>query len=495
MSENLVKSVNGKQGFVNLTTSDIPEDNSHLYLQPQERITIKTLLSQTRDLREHTYDDSIHVTKTIFGHIESNTAHRHDRVVHLTKAQKKKYDDHLKEPHGVGPRGRRGYPGPPGPPANASGGFFKHEQLTDMPSAINPDHDGRYFNKTESDGRYVNITGDTMTGDLTIDNSGSATATLTLDGTSSAPLTIRYESDNELLILDRAVAMTKGLTVNTTDLVVDAVNHRVGINTAAPDVPLEINAVNGGAIRLTYNDADGSATTHADLIVESDGDLFVSSTKDIAFGAPGGDVFFGLSTVPQVRFNMSTGLAQSVWAVADTIGNQMVFANFTTAFEDFDHDTQTDPTFYFHSDLDPMVSNSQWGSLHHDQEDFIIETGVATGAGSAPTTNRNAIVLKGTGGVVTTAGRIKNTTRYTTTQAIPVTDDVVFANTDGSAWTATLPIGAEGQTLKIVNSGSSGNLLTLAPNGAEHLLGVNSNFLLFDGESLIVTYNATDGWY
>lgn len=97
--------------------------------------------------------------------------------------------------------------------------------------------------------------------------------------------------------------------------------------------------------------------------------------------------------------------------------------------------------------------------------------------------------------VKTSAGRIKNTTRYTTTQAIPVTDSRVFANTDGGAWTATLPPGAEGQALKITNTGSSGNLLTVAPNGAEHLIGVNSNWILFDGETLVLTFNATDGWY
>ncbi len=99
------------------------------------------------------------------------------------------------------------------------------------------------------------------------------------------------------------------------------------------------------------------------------------------------------------------------------------------------------------------------------------------------------------GKLTTNKGRIKNTTRATTTYQILVTDEVVFANTDGSAWTATLPVGAEGQTLKIVNSGSSGNILTIAPNGAEHLLGVNSNFILFDGEALLLAYNATDGWY
>ena len=99
------------------------------------------------------------------------------------------------------------------------------------------------------------------------------------------------------------------------------------------------------------------------------------------------------------------------------------------------------------------------------------------------------------GTLTSLGGRVKNTTRVTTTYTILITDDVVFANTDAGAYTVTLPAGVEGQTFKIINSGSSVNNLALAPNGAEHLLGANSNFALADGESLILTYNATDGWY
>lgn len=95
----------------------------------------------------------------------------------------------------------------------------------------------------------------------------------------------------------------------------------------------------------------------------------------------------------------------------------------------------------------------------------------------------------------TTSGRIKNTTRVTTTYTILVTDSVIFANTDSAGYTVTLPAGAEGQTYKVINSGSSGNTLTLAPNGSEHLVGVNSNSTLADSEALQITYNSTDGWY
>jgi len=42
---------------------------------------------------------------------------------------------------------------------------------------------------------------------------------------------------------------------------------------------------------------------------------------------------------------------------------------------------------------------------------------------------------------------------------------------------------------------ASGNLLTITPDGAEHLVGENSDYFRKDGEALIITYNAVDGWY
>jgi hypothetical protein len=71
----------------------------------------------------------------------------------------------------------------------------------------------------------------------------------------------------------------------------------------------------------------------------------------------------------------------------------------------------------------------------------------------------------------------------------------VLANTDAGTYVVTLPIGAQGQSIRIVNTGTSGILLTVAPNGAELLIGVNANFTLFDGESLELVYDTTDGWY
>ncbi|MCP5008963.1 MAG: hypothetical protein GY942_03180 [Aestuariibacter sp.] len=91
-------------------------------------------------------------------------------------------------------------------------------------------------------------------------------------------------------------------------------------------------------------------------------------------------------------------------------------------------------------------------------------------------------------------GRIKNTSRYTTTQTISVNDHVVFCNTDSAAWTATLPAGVEGQTFKIINTGTSGNTLTIDGDSSENVMGAATQDVA-DGEVIDLTYNATDGWW
>jgi hypothetical protein len=56
----------------------------------------------------------------------------------------------------------------------------------------------------------------------------------------------------------------------------DSTNSRVGINTSAPGRGLEINEASGNCLRLTYNDADGSAANYADFLVSSSGDLTIT---------------------------------------------------------------------------------------------------------------------------------------------------------------------------------------------------------------------------
>lgn len=57
---------------------------------------------------------------------------------------------------------------------------------------------------------------------------------------------------------------------------VDGGTELVGINTSVPDKALEINHATGQNLRLTYNDANGSAANYADLLTSSSGDLTIT---------------------------------------------------------------------------------------------------------------------------------------------------------------------------------------------------------------------------
>lgn len=68
-------------------------------------------------------------------------------------------------------------------------------------------------------------------------------------------------------------------------------------------------------------------------------------------------------------------------------------------------------------------------------------------------------------------------------------------NTDAGNITFNLPAGVQNRQYKIINTGKSGNTLTITPNGTEFLLGVNASTTLSDGQSLIIGYDSIDGWY
>jgi hypothetical protein len=93
--------------------------------------------------------------------------------------------------------------------------------------------------------------------------------------------------------------------------------------------------------------------------------------------------------------------------------------------------------------------------------------------------------------------KISNTTtRVTTTYTIQRGDGTIYCDTDiGGAFTVTLPPGVAGDTFRIINVGSSGDDLTIAPDGAELLIGVNASKTISDGTVVILTYETTEGWW
>ena len=94
----------------------------------------------------------------------------------------------------------------------------------------------------------------------------------------------------------------------------------------------------------------------------------------------------------------------------------------------------------------------------------------------------------------TDGGRIVNTTRITGNTTLDATNHNVFCDTDGGAFTVTLPAGVDGTQYVIYNTGSSGNAVTVAPDGAELLLGDNSNYDILDDDDEQITFEPTEGW-
>ncbi len=131
-----------------------------------------------------------------------------------------------------------------------------------------------------------------------------------------------------------------------------------------------------------------------------------------------------------------------------------------------------------------MMSNADTG-LTLDSQDVTIGT-----------TTSGDVILNPVGVIDMQSGVKHNTTRVTSgPYTVLAADHEIFVDTDSAPITVNLPAGSDGTNYRIINTGSSGNNVTVAPNGAELLLGVNSNLLLADGNVVILTYETTEGWW
>ena len=74
---------------------------------------------------------------------------------------------------------------------------------------------------------------------------------------------------------------------------------------------------------------------------------------------------------------------------------------------------------------------------------------------------------------------------------------VVLCDTDGGAFEVDLPAGVDGTHYKIINCGSSGNDVTVDPNGTEQIWGQGAGVavLLTDGDILDVHFETTENWW
>lgn len=185
------------------------------------------------------------------------------------------------------------------------------------------------------------------------------------------------------------------------------------------------------------------------------------------------------------------------------IGNGEAGVDYTLTFDGETNDglitwKEDENHFQFGNDIS-MVGNQigydgSAGGLSFDASNNATFTDTLTSTGNF-TASAAATV---TGLTTLNAGLKRQQTRITSADSpytVLATDRVIFANTDTAAVTVNLPAGVAETNYKIVNTGTSGNAVTLNPNGAENLLGANSAFTLNDGDALEVDYSTDDGWY
>ena len=98
-------------------------------------------------------------------------------------------------------------------------------------------------------------------------------------------------------------------------------------------------------------------------------------------------------------------------------------------------------------------------------------------------------------GVVTTeSGRKRKTLRISGNTTLNGEYEVIFCDTDSGGFEVTLDSIANGFHYKISNVGTSGNAVTLTPDGTDKLFTVNASELIHDGEIFDIDPEATEGW-
>jgi enhancing lycopene biosynthesis protein 2 len=108
--------------------------------------------------------------------------------------------------------------------------------------------------------------------DLSIGGNSTLTGTLGVTGATTLSSTLGVTG---AATLSSTLAVTGATTLSSTLAVTgnSTLTGNVGIGTTSPDKKVEINSSTGDCLRLTYDDADGTANNYVDILVTSSGDL------------------------------------------------------------------------------------------------------------------------------------------------------------------------------------------------------------------------------
>ena len=209
--------------------------------------------------------------------------------------------------------------------------------------------------------------------------------------------------DGTLVVLDRVLTGTQ-TDLNVTfykDVILvdntDGTNGQRIMNYSHQDKPLQIG---GDVLAATGHSLGGEdvligGKLEINGVTYFDQNLYFAAGGEFHFVGSGSMQFDGTSS-QYIVFPTGGGIYSNYSADQRTVSgpttaNHLVFTSAANWAIDHDHANQTDHTIFIHSSLSADTSNNQWGSFAHDQENFVITTGANTGAGSAPTTDENAI--------------------------------------------------------------------------------------------------------
>jgi hypothetical protein len=194
--------------------------------------------------------------------------------------------------------------------------------------------------------------------------------------------------------------------------------------------------------------------------------------------------------------NNTSGTANTLIGYAS--GNGLITGNnnlFLGYFSGAFHNTNpTSNTFILDAlnrtnEAGEIVSSLFYGKFNSTVASQTLTINATTTIGNA-TTNQQLTV---TGVVKSESGRIPKTTRLTADgTTLGTAQHEVFCNTDGGAFTVTLPATPVGQTYRITNSGN--NNLTVGRNG-NTIKGSATDAIIPSGDTLILTWEPTEGWW
>ena len=88
-----------------------------------------------------------------------------------------------------------------------------------------------------------------------------------------------------------------------------------------------------------------------------------------------------------------------------------------------------------------------------------------------------------------------NVTRLTQDATLNSDHEIIAGNTDSASFSIFLPKGLWKTHYRLSNTGLSGNVLTIVPNGTDLLYRHNESFDLIDGETIDLYYVDIDGWF